>query len=116
MGAERLSEFLIVKPSVQGVSDFVRFGNELDLDAEVKRVPCHEGRVTVAFVAPSYIYMSGTSRWVLTATHKVKSRIICCPSHISSLSLISPFGADSSYQILNTQARSSAQLSRESSQ
>jgi hypothetical protein len=29
------------------VSDRVRLGNELDLDAEVERVPCHEVRFNV---------------------------------------------------------------------
>jgi hypothetical protein len=83
MGAERRSEFLVVKPSAQWVSDYVRFGNELDLDAEVERMPCHDDHVNVAFVNSFiYTYMSGTSRWALAATHKVRSLIICCPSHL----------------------------------
>lgn len=42
MVAEGRSELLVVKLSDQWVSDQVRLGNELDLDAEVERVSCHE--------------------------------------------------------------------------
>lgn len=50
MVAEGRSELLVVKLSDQWVSDEVRLGNELDLDAEVERVPCHQAQFNGAFV------------------------------------------------------------------